>query len=169
MYTNQETIYSLTAEVTTLKGANEELFEKLQQAQRDLSDKTVILDRINAIAERNAHRLRETLKTARQLISDANDDNNRFIKDHKDAISQLVGFGMDDFTKKLTISASWVVTLDIEAIVPMDFTEDDIEINMEEDIDELFSGEFMDDPNVESDSFDCSVECRTFNVRMEEN
>lgn len=154
---------------TTNNSNNADLFQQLQTAQRELSDTKVVLDRVNSIGERNAHRLREALKTARQLISDANDDNSRFIKDHKDAIRQLVGFGMDDFTKKLTISASWIVTLDIEAIVPMDFTEDDIEINMEEDIDELFSGEFMDDPNVESDSFDCSVECRTFNVHMEEN
>lgn len=146
-----------------------ELFQQLQKTQRDLSDKQVILDRVSGIGERNALRLREALKTARQLISDAQDDNHRFIKDHKEDIRQLVSFGMDDFTKKLTIHASWVVTLDIEAVVPMDFSEDDIEINMEEDIDELFSGAFMEDPSVESDSFDCSVDCRTFNVHMEGN
>jgi hypothetical protein len=146
-----------------------ELFQQLQKTQRDLSDTKAILERVNIIGERNAHRLREALKTARQLISDANESDSRFIKDHKEDIRQLVSFGMDDFTKKLTIHASWVVTLDIEAVVPMDFSEDDIEINMEEDIDTLFSGSYMEDPDIESDSFDSSVDCRTFNVHMEGN
>jgi hypothetical protein len=148
---------------------NADLFQQLEQAKRDLSDKQVILDRVNAIGERNAHKLREALKTARHLIIEANISDDHFIKDHKDDIRQLVSLGMDDFTKKLTIRASWLVTLEVEAVVPMDFTEDDVEINMEEDIDKLFSGEFMEDPNIESDSFDCSVDCRSFNVHMEEN
>ena len=146
----------------------DELFQQLQTAQRDLSDKQVMLDRVSAIAERNAHKLREALKTARQLISDAQDDNDRFIKHHKDAIQQLVSFGMDDFTKKVNVTASWLVTLEVQATVPLDFDEDDLEIYIEEDFDTLFSGSFFDDDNVDSESCESTVELRSWNVYTEE-
>lgn len=147
----------------------DELFTQLQTAQRELSDTKIMLDRVNSIGERNAHRLNEALKTIRQLIVAAKEDNEDFIKDHKHSIAQLVSLGMNDFTKQITISASWIVTLDVVAVVPEDYDEEDLELYIEEDAETLFSGTFFDDSRVESDSFDSTVELRSWNVYTDEN
>lgn len=162
-----------TTKETTMENTNQptydELFTQLQATQRELSDTKVMLERVNSIGERNSHRLRQSLITIRQLIVAAREDNKDFVYEHRQSIDQLVSFGMEDFTKKMTITASWIVTLDVEATVPEDYEEDDIELYIEEDIDRLFTGSFFDDSRVESDNFDSSVELRSWNVKVEGN
>lgn len=145
-----------------------DLFQQLQKTQRELSDKQITLDRVSAIGERNARHLREALETARRLISDANEDNSSFIGEHEDDINSLVALGMEGFNKTITVKARWVVTLDVKAEVPYDYDKDNIEIYMKEDIDDLFEGSFINDSDVESDSFDVGVELTMMNIYEEE-
>jgi sugar-specific transcriptional regulator TrmB len=156
-------------ERSALEHANQELESRIRELEKELSDRQVTLDKVNAIGERNAHRLREALKTTRQLICDAREEDRNFVSDHREAIAQLVSFGMNDFTKTVSVRASWTVVLSVDAVVPDDYTEDDVDILMKEDIDDIMEGAFFDDPKVESDSFDLVVDCRSFNVHIEED
>ena len=143
-----------------------ELFEQLQTAQRDLTDKQVILDRVGGIAERNSNRLREALKTARQLIVLAKDNDDRFITDNQDSINQLVSFGMKPFTKRVKVEVSWRVHLEVEAEVPEDFDEEAIEIYMKEDVDEIIDGSFANDDMALDSSWNLDVETYSYNVEV---
>lgn len=144
----------------------EQLFEQLQTAQRDLADTKVMMERVNSIGERNAHRLREALKTARQLLVDAREIDDSFIKDHYDEVRQLVSFGMDDFTKKVNVFMQWTVTLTVEAEVPEDYDEDTIDIYMKDDVDDIIGGSFGEDSDVLDGDWELNVECRTMEVEV---
>lgn len=145
-----------------------DLFQQLQKTQRELSDKQITLDRVSAIGERNARHLREALVTTRRLINAATEYVPSFISDHEDDIRGLVSLGMEGFNKTITVKARWVVTLDVKAEVPYDYDKDNIEIYMKEDVDDLFEGSFIDDSEVESDSFDVGVELTMMNIHEEE-
>lgn len=163
---NNMNIYQIKERMQAVEQHNKDLGEDITKLQLELSSKQVQLDRVSAIGERNASRLREALTTIRFLIGEARDNDERFVRDHRDSIDQLVSFGMEDFTKSITVNATFTVTLSTTAIVPDSFDEDDIEIGVREEED-IFEGAWMDSPDIDVDEFSYEVETRSF--RMQEN
>lgn len=172
IYTN--TITSQTESNTTMENNNsighvEQVsmsFEEQRELLRQLKTQDTEIQELNARLtnqvegyeqehrkmQRYAARNSGMLVAARELFEDIQENGD--LESYTNHIAAFVAFGMDPFTKVITMTSRYTVTVTAEFTVPEDFDESEIELEVE-----LTSSDVSHNMDDYCEEWDIQVEC----------
>jgi flagellar motor switch protein FliM len=147
---NQEAEIDYVVKVATLTSENNKLKERLEALEESANELIRNQNKITHLA----HRL------FLDMQADGLD-----ILDYKSFYDEFVEFGMFEITKKVSFSATYVVEVEAEIMVPLSYEFGDDSELIHEKIDESsFGGDLIDGDEVEDVEIYVSVHQRSFNI-----